>query len=84
MGHGKHFKKQFMKKIILLLSTVLIFSFQTQEVKNIKFEFTPNEVELIYTGLGKLPAEQVEGLRQKIAIEYRKQLSDTTTKKKLP
>lgn len=73
-----------MKKIILLLSTVLIFSFQTQEVKKIKFEFTIEEVQLIYDALGNLPANKVEVLRNKIIVETNKQMADTTTKKKQP
>lgn len=69
-----------MKKIILLLLTVTILSFQTQE-KKVKFEFTVQETELIYNALGELPAKQVEGLRAKIALEYQKQIIDTIKKK---
>ena len=70
-----------MKKTILILLTIFLFSFQSQkDEKKLKFEFTVNEVNLIYMGLGKLPAEQVQDLRIKIAMETNKQL-DTTKKK---
>lgn len=70
-----------MKKL-LLIPILFLFSFQTQkETKTITLTLTPEEVQLIYIGLGKLPAEQSEQLRQKIAFEFQKQM-DTTTKKK--
>lgn len=76
-----------MKKTFLLILTVFLFSFQTNEkkakpvVQKIKFEFTVQEVQLIYDALGELPAKQVEQLRSKIAAEANKQLADTTNKK---
>lgn len=71
-----------MKKAIAILSIFVLTSFKTvNPPKTFHFEFTAEEVNLIYTGLGKLPAEQVDQLRAKIVSEYQKQMTDTTNKK---
>lgn len=70
-----------MKKTFLLILTVTLLSFQTNQEKKVKFEFTVQEVQLIYDALGELPAKQVEQLRSKIVAEANRQLADTTNKK---
>lgn len=70
-----------MKKVILLIFSVVLLSFQTNQEKKIKFEFTVQEVQLIFDALGELPAKQVDQLRAKIVAEVNKQLSDSTQKK---
>ena len=42
------------------------------------FEFTIEEVQLIYDALGNLPANKVEVLRSKIVTEANRQMADTT------
>lgn len=70
-----------MKKTFLLILTVTLFSFSTNQEKKFKFEFTPAETELIYEGLGELQSKRVEALRQKIVMEVNRQMADTTKKK---
>lgn len=70
-----------MKKVILLIFSVVLLSFQTNQEKKIKFEFTVQEVQLIFDALGELPAKQVEQLRAKIVAEVKKQLTDSTQNK---
>ena len=73
-------KNVIMKKILLISIAIICFSFQSQkEAKTITLNLSPEEVQLIYVGLGKLPAEQSEQLRAKIAFEFQKQM-DTTKK----
>jgi hypothetical protein len=67
-------------RILIILLAFSLLSFSTQTEKKITITFTEAEVGLVYTGLGKLPAEQVEQLRAKVAFEYQKQ-TDTTKKK---
>lgn len=58
------------------VTVILAFGYQ----KKFKFEFTPEETQLIYDALGELPAKKVESLRLKILMEAQRQL-DTTNKK---
>jgi hypothetical protein len=67
-------------RILIILFAFSLLSFSTQTEKKITITFTEAEVGLVYTGLGKLPAEQVEQLRAKVAYEYNRQ-TDTTKKK---
>ena len=71
-----------MKKITAILVIIILTSFQTKQISPnlFHYDFTSEEVGLIYLGLGKLPAEQSEQLRAKIAYEFQKQ-SDTTKQK---
>ena len=69
-----------MKKIITLLAFGLM-AFTTQDERKITITFTVDELQLVYDGLGELPAKKVEQLRVKIVYETQRQLSDTTKKK---
>jgi hypothetical protein len=68
-------------KLLVTIAALMLLSFQTQEQKTVTLTLTVDEVNLIYHALGKFPAEQVEGLRAKIAVEANRQLSDTTKRK---
>jgi hypothetical protein len=63
-----------MRKIIVIAALGLL-SFTTQEPKTVTLTLTPEEVNLIYMGLGELPAKASEQLRYKIATEAQKQLN---------
>ena len=64
-----------MKKSLFALSILALMSFKTQEQpKTVKLELTIEEVNLIFEGLGELPAKKSEGLRAKIYQETKKQL----------
>ena len=64
-----------MKKSLFALSILALMSFKTQEQpKTVKLELTIEEVNLIFEGLGELPAKKSEGLRAKIYEETKKQL----------
>lgn len=63
-----------MKKIILIAAVALL-AFTTQEPKTVTLTLTVEEVNLIYAGLGELPAKASEQLRYKIATEAQKQLN---------
>lgn len=70
-----------MKKSLLALSLILVFSivilmsFRTkEEPKTVKLELSVEEVNLIFEGLGELPAKKSEALRAKIYTEAKKQL----------
>lgn len=64
-----------MKKSLFALSILALMSFKTQEEpKTVKLELTIEEVNLIFEGLGELPAKKSEGLRAKIYQETKKQL----------
>lgn len=64
-----------MKKSLFALSILALMSFKTQEEpKIVKLELTIEEVNLIFEGLGELPAKKSEGLRAKIYQEAKKQL----------
>lgn len=67
-----------MKKLLLIIGLVCLFSFTGQ--KKLKFEFTVDEVQVIYDALGELPAKFTQDLRLKIMSEAKMQL-DTTKKK---
>jgi len=64
-----------MKKLLLTLSIFGLFGFTTQtEPKTVKLELSVEEVNLIFEGLGELPAKKSEGLRAKLYQEAKKQL----------
>lgn len=63
-----------MKKL-LLIAAIGLLSFTTQEEKKVTLVLTVEEVNLIYQGLGELPAKVSEPLRYKIATEAQKQLA---------
>lgn len=63
-----------MKKL-LLIAAIGLLSFTTQEEKKVTLTLTVDEVNLIYAGLGELPAKVSEPLRYKIAQEAQKQLN---------
>lgn len=62
-----------MKKSLFALSLFTLMSFNTQEPKTIKLELSVEEVNLIFEGLGELPAKRSEALRGKIYQEAKKQ-----------
>lgn len=64
-----------MKKPLFALSILALMSFKTQEEpKTVKLELSVEEVNIIFEGLGELPAKKSEGLRAKIYQEAKKQL----------
>jgi hypothetical protein len=64
-----------MKKLLLTLSIFGLFGFTTQtEPQTVKLELSVEEVNLVFEGLGELPAKKSEGLRAKIYEEAKKQL----------
>jgi hypothetical protein len=63
-----------MKKL-LIIAAIGLLSFTTQEPKTVTLTLTVEEVNLIYMGLGELPAKTSEQLRYKIAQEAQKQLN---------
>lgn len=63
-----------MKKLLLTFSIFCLFGFTTQEPQTVKLELSVEEVNLIFEGLGELPAKKSEGLRAKIYKEAKKQL----------
>ena len=61
--------------ICLLAFVVSSFAFgKKTEAQTLKFEFTADEVNLIFEGLGELPAKKSEGLRVKIYQVAQEQL----------
>ena len=62
-------------KQLLLIAALALLSFTTQEPKTVTLTLTVEEVNLIYMGLGELPAKASEQLRYKIAQEAQKQLN---------
>lgn len=68
-----------MKKLLTIAAFGLL-SFTTQEPKTVTLTFTIEEVNLIYSGLGELPAKASEQLRYKIAQEAQKQLNQSESK----
>ena len=69
-----------MKKVIIVIAAIGLLSFSTQEPKTVTLTLTVEEVNLIYAGLGELPAKASEQLRYKIASEAQKQLNQTEKK----
>jgi hypothetical protein len=69
-----------MKKTIIAIAAVALMAFTTQETKTVTLTLTVEEVNLIYAGLGELPAKASEQLRYKIATEAQKQLNQTEKK----
>lgn len=64
-----------MKKLLLTLSIFGLFGFTTQtEPQTVKLELSVEEVNLVFEGLGELPAKKSEGLRAKLYQEAKKQL----------
>lgn len=64
-----------MKKSLFALSILSLMSFKTQEEpKTVKLELSVEEVNIIFEGLGELPAKKSEGLRAKLYQEAKKQL----------
>lgn len=63
-----------MKKALLTFSLFAMFGFTTQQTKTVKLDLTVEEVNLIFEGLGELPAKKSEGLRAKIYQEAKTQL----------
>ena len=63
-----------MKKAFLTFSLFALMSFNTQADKTVTLELTVDEVNLIFEGLGELPAKKSEGLRAKLYQEAKKQL----------
>ena len=63
-----------MKKLLLTFSIFCLFGFTTQEPQTVKLELSVEEVNIIFEGLGELPAKKSEGLRAKIYQEAKKQL----------
>jgi len=64
-----------MKKLLLTFSIFGLFGFTTQtEPQTVKLELSVEEVNLIFEGLGELPAKKSEGLRAKLYQEAKKQL----------
>jgi hypothetical protein len=64
-----------MKKLLFTLSIFGLFGFTTQtEPQTVKLELSVEEVNLIFEGLGELPAKKSEGLRAKLYQEAKKQL----------
>ena len=59
---------------LLLIAAIGLLSFTTQEDKKVTLTLTVEEVNIIYAGLGELPAKVSEPLRYKIAQEAQKQL----------
>lgn len=59
--------------IIVLLSSFSNFTKGNAD-KTLKFEFTVEEVNVIFEGLGELPAKKSEGLRIKIYQSAQEQL----------
>lgn len=66
--------------IIVLLSSFSNFT-KGNDATTLKFEFTPEEVNLIFEGLGELPAKKSEGLRAKIYQVAQEQLKAEQQKK---
>ena len=64
-----------MKKLIALFAIVTLTSFNYEEPKTLKFEFTQAETNLILDALGDLPAKKVHPLINKILLESQKQMS---------
>lgn len=69
-----------MKKITIILAFGLM-SFGTQSEKKVTMSFSVEEIGVIYDALGDQPAKKVEALRARIAMEYQKQIVDSTKKK---
>ncbi len=59
--------------LIVVLSSFSNFTKGNQD-KTLKFEFTVDEVNVIFEGLGELPAKKSEGLRIKIYQSAQEQL----------
>jgi hypothetical protein len=64
--------------ISLFVMIVVLSSFSNftkgNDATTLKFEFTTDEVNLIFEGLGELPAKKSEGLRVKIYQSAQEQL----------
>jgi hypothetical protein len=63
-----------MKRLFITFSLFALLGFTTQETKTVKLELSVEEVNLVFEGLGELPAKKSEVLRAKIYEEAKKQL----------
>jgi hypothetical protein len=71
--------------VCLLAFVVSSFAFKGQEdPKTLKFEFTLEEVNVIFEGLGELPAKKSEALRGKIYQTAQEQLKAQEQPQSLP
>lgn len=68
-----------MKKILAIILISLCSFTAGEKEKEMTVTLTMSEWQIIYGALGKLPAEQSELIRAKIAVEYSKTV-DTTKK----
>jgi hypothetical protein len=59
--------------LVILLSSFINFTKGSND-QTLKFEFTVEEVNVIFEGLGELPAKKSEGLRVKIYQAAQEQL----------
>jgi hypothetical protein len=59
--------------LVILLSSFINFTNGSND-QTLKFEFTVEEVNVIFEGLGELPAKKSEGLRVKIYQTAQEQL----------
>lgn len=59
--------------LVILLSSFINFTKGSND-QTLKFEFTVEEVNVIFEGLGELPAKKSEGLRVKIYQTAQEQL----------
>lgn len=59
--------------LVILLSSFINFTKGSND-QTLKFEFTVEEVNVIFDGLGELPAKKSEGLRVKIYQTAQEQL----------
>jgi hypothetical protein len=59
--------------VVILLSSFINFTKGSND-QTLKFEFTVEEVNVIFEGLGELPAKKSEGLRVKIYQTAQEQL----------
>lgn len=64
--------------ILIVFCSFINFTKGSTE-KTLKFEFTVEEVNVIFEGLGELPAKKSESLRMKIYQLAQEQLKDPST-----
>jgi hypothetical protein len=68
-----------MKRILATICIIVLVAFAPP--KTFRFEFTPEEAQIIFDALGELPSKKVEGIRYKMMMTVQAQ-SDTTKAKK--
>lgn len=69
-----------MKKVVIIV-LIIFCSFTTKDIKQLNFQFTVSETQLILKGLSELPFKESADLIQKIQMTANKQLTDTIKKK---